>query len=44
MLQESLIIFLLQKNYYAPDIFRSVGLTAEDTDILATGVYGIVSS
>ncbi|KAI7857479.1 general substrate transporter [Circinella umbellata] len=31
-------------NYYAPDIFRSVGLTAENTDILATGVYGIVKA
>ncbi|KAI8139029.1 general substrate transporter [Fennellomyces sp. T-0311] len=29
-------------NYYAPDIFRSIGLTQENTDILATGVYGIV--
>ncbi|KAJ8656085.1 hypothetical protein O0I10_008308 [Lichtheimia ornata] len=29
-------------NYYAPDIFKSIGLTAENTDILATGVYGVV--
>ncbi|KAI9317407.1 general substrate transporter [Dichotomocladium elegans] len=29
-------------NYYAPDIFKSIGLTAQNTDILATGVYGIV--
>lgn len=31
-----------KKNYYAPDIFKSIGLTAENTDILATGVYGMV--
>ncbi|EIE75315.1 hypothetical protein G6F46_003111 [Rhizopus delemar] len=29
-------------NYYAPDIFNSIGLSGNDTDILATGVYGAV--
>ncbi|KAG0172093.1 hypothetical protein DFQ28_004546 [Apophysomyces sp. BC1034] len=29
-------------NYYAPDIFRSIGLDSSETDILATGVYGAV--
>ncbi|KAI9488205.1 general substrate transporter [Zychaea mexicana] len=31
-------------NYYAPDIFRTVGLSENNTDILATGVYGIVKA
>ncbi|CAO3686482.1 unnamed protein product [Rhizopus stolonifer] len=29
-------------NYYGPDIFRSIGLSSNDTEILATGVYGAV--
>ncbi|KAI9277782.1 general substrate transporter [Sporodiniella umbellata] len=29
-------------NYYGPDIFRSIGLNSNDTDVLATGVYGAV--
>ncbi|ORY94966.1 general substrate transporter [Syncephalastrum racemosum] len=29
-------------NYYAPDIFGSIGLDSNETDILATGVYGVV--
>ncbi|KAI7907082.1 general substrate transporter [Cokeromyces recurvatus] len=29
-------------NYYAPEIFRSIGLNSNEIDILATGVYGIV--
>ncbi|KAF7731871.1 hypothetical protein EC973_007702 [Apophysomyces ossiformis] len=29
-------------NYYAPDIFRSIGLGDSETDILATGVYGTI--
>ncbi|KAI8891143.1 general substrate transporter [Backusella circina FSU 941] len=29
-------------NYYAPDIFKSIGLDSNETDILATGVYGAV--
>ncbi|KAI8890860.1 general substrate transporter [Backusella circina FSU 941] len=29
-------------NYYAPDIFKSIGLGSAETDILATGVYGAV--
>ncbi|KAI9301483.1 general substrate transporter [Cunninghamella echinulata] len=29
-------------NYYAPNIFRSIGLTSNATDILATGIYGAV--
>ncbi|KAL7316961.1 hypothetical protein PS15m_003377 [Mucor circinelloides] len=29
-------------NYYAPEIFKSTGLDSNETEILATGVYGIV--
>ncbi|CAO3592944.1 unnamed protein product [Absidia cylindrospora] len=29
-------------NYYAPEIFQSTGMTANNIDILATGVYGVV--
>ncbi|RCH88311.1 hypothetical protein CU098_004910 [Rhizopus stolonifer] len=29
-------------NYYGPDIFRSIGLDSNETEILATGVYGAV--
>ncbi|CAO3645731.1 unnamed protein product [Mucor hiemalis] len=29
-------------NYYAPEIFKSIGLDSNETDILATGVYGVV--
>ncbi|KAI7886856.1 general substrate transporter [Mucor mucedo] len=29
-------------NYYAPEIFHSIGLDSNETEILATGVYGIV--
>ncbi|KAG2174486.1 hypothetical protein INT44_006749 [Umbelopsis vinacea] len=29
-------------NYYAPQIFNSIGLSSAETDVLATGVYGIV--
>ncbi|KAI9356114.1 general substrate transporter [Pilaira anomala] len=29
-------------NYYAPEIFRSTGLNSDNTEILATGVYGVV--
>ncbi|RCH87459.1 hypothetical protein CU098_007371 [Rhizopus stolonifer] len=29
-------------NYYAPEIFKSIGLDSGETDILATGVYGAV--
>ncbi|KAG2235895.1 hypothetical protein INT48_008198 [Thamnidium elegans] len=29
-------------NYYAPEIFHSIGLNSNETEILATGVYGIV--
>ncbi|KAG1144014.1 hypothetical protein G6F37_001778 [Rhizopus arrhizus] len=29
-------------NYYGPDIFKSIGLNSNDTEILATGVYGAV--
>ncbi|KAI9259454.1 hypothetical protein BDA99DRAFT_538416 [Phascolomyces articulosus] len=29
-------------NYYAPQIFRQIGLTGETVDILATGIYGVV--
>ncbi|KAI8352808.1 general substrate transporter [Choanephora cucurbitarum] len=29
-------------NYYAPEIFKSIGLNSGETDILATGVYGAV--
>ncbi|CEG66505.1 hypothetical protein RMATCC62417_03072 [Rhizopus microsporus] len=29
-------------NYYGPDIFKSIGLDSNETEILATGVYGAV--
>lgn len=29
-------------NYYAPTIFESLGLSGNTTDLLATGVYGVV--
>ena len=29
-------------NYYAPQIFKSIGLTGASTGLFATGVYGIV--
>ncbi|KAI9486579.1 MAG: general substrate transporter [Benjaminiella poitrasii] len=29
-------------NYYAPEIFRSIGLDSNEIEILATGVYGAV--
>ncbi|KAG2217892.1 hypothetical protein INT45_008068 [Circinella minor] len=29
-------------NYYAPDMFRQIGITGETVDILATGIYGVV--
>ncbi|KAI8637011.1 general substrate transporter [Parasitella parasitica] len=29
-------------NYYAPEIFKSTGLDSNETEILATGVYGVV--
>jgi len=43
------VIFLLQQwsgqnsvNYYAPQIFASIGYTARRNGLLATGVYGVV--
>lgn len=42
-------IFTLQQwsgqnsiNYYAPDIFKSIGITGASTSLLASGIYGIV--
>ncbi|RUP45061.1 general substrate transporter [Jimgerdemannia flammicorona] len=29
-------------NYYAPNIFQSIGIESAEIDVLATGVYGIV--
>ena len=29
-------------NYYAPDIFKSIGITGASTSLLASGIYGIV--
>jgi len=29
-------------NYYAPDIFASIGITGQNTSLLASGIYGIV--
>ncbi|KAI8140597.1 general substrate transporter [Fennellomyces sp. T-0311] len=29
-------------NYYAPEMFRQIGITGETVDILATGIYGVV--
>lgn len=29
-------------NYYSPSIFKSVGLSSTESDLLATGVYGVV--
>jgi len=43
------MIFLLQQfsgqnsiNYFAPDIFKSIGITGSSTSLLASGIYGIV--
>jgi len=33
---------LPQINYYAPDIFKSIGITGASTSLLASGIYGIV--
>jgi MFS family permease len=32
----------MQINYYAPDIFKSIGITGASTSLLASGIYGIV--
>lgn len=29
-------------NYYAPDIFKSIGINGSSTSLLASGIYGIV--
>jgi MFS family permease len=29
-------------NYYAPQIFKNLGMTGTDTSLFATGVYGVV--
>ena len=43
------LIFTLQQwsgqnsiNYYAPTIFQSIGITGNNTSLLASGIYGIV--
>lgn len=31
-------------NYYAPDIFRSIGFKGDEVELLATGVFGIIKA
>lgn len=31
-------------NYYAPTIFRSIGITGQNTGLLTTGVFGVIKT
>jgi SP family sugar:H+ symporter-like MFS transporter len=41
-LKEGLLTPLSSINYYAPQIFKSVGLSGGSAGLFATGIYGIV--
>jgi uncharacterized membrane-anchored protein len=35
---------LFSQNYYAPQIFKNLGMTGTDTGLFATGIYGVVKT
>lgn len=39
-----MILTALLQNYYAPEIFKNLGMSGNDSSLFATGIYGVAKT